>query len=272
MAKLRPREAAQRTALQGNVEAARAELSSLERNGDVAANASLAEIAAYQRRWKELLQRAEVLFGTPSAMYTHNVYQELTLLVARAGAELGDWQEVQRLADFALSWLTDPEKQEGRIYRVRLLKDFALRKGRGPYGEEEAPEEQRRKDFEALLEAFSKNTEKRFKKPDQRRNRLFALARTSRYYPGAVALYDQEKALPFIFDNIVFAASALARAGRGDEAWNAIRSSMHLWWPVEVTQVAPVVLLTDDALKLVMTPARCEELLRTPRGPSAKPN
>lgn len=270
MAKLKPREIAQKSALQGKLDVALTELLSLERDGDVGANASLAEIAAYQGRWQDVLQRAEVLFGAPSAMYTHNVYEDMAMLVARAGMELGAWKEVQRLAEFAMSWLTTPEREGARINTVRVLKYYALRKGKGPYGEEIPPEEQQKAEFEAALEVFSKNKEKRFKKPAERRNRLFALARSSRYYAGAVALYDQEKALPFIFDNVVFAASALARSGRGDEAWHAIRSSLHLWWPVEVTQVAPVVLLTDDALRHVMTSARSNELLRTPRGPGAQ--
>lgn len=268
MAKLTRKEIAQRFALQGNTEAALAELFALRSSGDVGASASLAEIAAYKGKWKEVLQYVEVVFGTPSSLYTQNVYQDMTMLVARAGTELSEWAEVRRLAKFALSKLT--KRDEAKVATIRELANFAQRTGKGRYVAEDECEERRKANFEAALDKLSKSKEKRFKIPDERRNHLFALARACDYYPGAVAMYDQEKALPFIFDNVVFAASGLARDGRTEEAWRAIRSTLHLWWPVEVTQIAPIVFLTDEAIKVLMTPERCEEILRAPRGPGAQ--
>lgn len=37
------------------------------------------------------------------------------------------------------------------------------------------------------------------------------------------------------------------------------------WYPVSVSQIAPVVLVTDPALVSVVSAERCAEVLRTPR-------
>lgn len=270
MAKLTQQEIAQRFALQGDIESAAAELSSLQRRGDIGASASLAEIAAYKGEWKEVLQRVEVVFAAPSSLDTLNVYQDMVLLVARAGMELKKWPEIRRLAKFALTKLTKKQEHEAHVEAVLELSNFAGRDGEGSYVSQDESEERRKARFEAGLDKLAKNTKKRFKKPADRLDHLFGLASVYGYYPGAVAIYDQEKDLPTLFDNVAFAASGLARCGRTDEAWRAIRSRVHLWWPVEVTQIAPVVLLTDDAIKPLMTPQRCKEVLGTPRGPEAK--
>ena len=63
--------------------------------------------------------------------------------------------------------------------------------------------------FEAALEQLRKKP-KKFRSAEARSDHLFGLARVFGYPEGAVLLYDQEEALPGIFDNVVFAASALA--------------------------------------------------------------
>ena len=73
MAKLAQREKAQKLALQGNIDAALTELMSLEAAGNLAANVSLVEIAAYKGSWQEVMERVELLFGTPDWMITQNV-------------------------------------------------------------------------------------------------------------------------------------------------------------------------------------------------------
>ncbi len=95
------------------------------------------------------------------------------------------------------------------------------------------------------------------------------MARVFRYYPGAVALYDEDNDLPDIFENVTFVASALAHCGRQKEAWQVIKSRLNCWWPVEDSQIAPVELLIDEGIKPLMSPNRCQEVLQTPRGPEA---
>lgn len=269
MAKLTPIQVAQRFALRGDIESALAELASLQAEGDVGASASLAEIAAYRSEWKDVLRHVEVVFGTPSALDTLNVYLDMVMLAAQAGRELGDWQKIGKLAEFAAGKLTKKEEDSAHVEAVRQLSDFAARNGKGTYAADEESEEQRKVLFEGGLDKLAKKP-KKFRTPEDRLDHLFGLARVRRYYPGAVALYDQEKALPAIFDNVVFVASGLARCNRTEEAWAAIRSKLYCWWPVEDTQIAPVVLLTDEALGQLMTSERCEEVMRTVRGPEAQ--
>src|SRR5262245_59786939 len=263
MAKLTQRDNAQRLALKGNVDGAVKALSVLEQSGDVGASASLAEIAAFKGKWKEVLQRVAVVLGTPSALDTLNVYQDMVLLAARAGAELRAWAEVRELTKLALKKLGKEDADEALVGSVRDLARFAARNGKGTYGPKGDPEARRKKEFEEALKEYRA---KKFKRPEDRVTHFFGLAMVYEYYPGAVALYDQERDRPYIFDGVAVAASALARDGRADEAWRAIRSKVNLWEPVEVTQIAPVVLVTDEALQELMTPARGMEILRTPRG------
>ena len=61
-------------------------------------------------------------------------------------------------------------------------------------------------------------------------------------------------------------ARAHARRGDADAAWAAIAQRLGQWSPVDVAQVAPVILLVDRWLGPIMTPARCAQVLATPRG------
>lgn len=267
MAKLSQRQKAQKLALQGSVEAATQELAALERSGDLAANVSLAEIAAYQGNWQEVMQRVEVLFGTPDSMKTQNVYEDMALLLARAAEELGQWAEVLRIAKFARTRLSRRANDELRFATIRQLSRFAERNGQGAFFPAGDPEAVRKTEFEAAVE---KSKDRVFDSPADRMNYLYALATAYAYPPAAIGIFDREKALPDSFEDVIFAASALAGAGRQQEAWRAVRSSLKLWWPVDLAQVLPVVLLVDEAIKPLMTPDRCAEVLRTPRGPMAE--
>ncbi len=266
MAKLNQKQKAQMLALRGEIDAALTEFSDLRSQGDVGASASLAEIAAYQGRWRDVVTSADIVFGSPGSVKTLNVYTDLVALVARAGTELGNWEEIRRQGKLALAQLTKKEQDiECRAAIQNLLK-FASQRGEEPLYTPGTIEEQRRVEFEAAIEKMNK-TKKKFKTPADRLDHLFGLANVYEYHPGAVLLYDQEKELPDIFDNVAFVASALARANRLEEAWAAIHAKLHHFWPVEESQVAPVVLLVDEGLRQVMTPSRCAIVLRTPRGP-----
>lgn len=272
MAKLNPGEQAQRLALQGDIEAALVELEALRRKGDVGASASLAEIAAYQGRWQDVLRHAETVVASPASLDTFNVYVETLALVARASAELSAWADAQRLAKLALSKLPKKGDDETSADAARCLAAFAKNKGKGPAPGVDEPEDsmdRRKAKFDAAVAKMTA-TKKKFLTPADRLDHLYGLASVYGFHPGAVLVYDREKVLPDIFDNVAFAASALARGGRGDEAWQAIRAKVGEWWPVERTQIAPVILLADPALAEVMTPARCAEILRTPRGPAGE--
>jgi hypothetical protein len=261
MAKLTPRQTAQQLALRGDIDAALEQLALVQRKHEAFASAALAEIAAYRADWAEVLHRVEVVVSKPDSVRTLNVFRDLMMLAARAGAETGAWAHVLRLADIARQDPSVPESP-AKARAVVKLADFALRQGDGPF-EASEPEGPAREKFESGLVAAQ---EMKFANNEARLDHLFGLARVYEYYPGAVALFDRERDLPDIFDNVVFLASGLVRVGRNDEAWESIRTQLDMWWPVEESQIAPVALLTDVAIRDIMTSSRCEEILRTPRG------
>jgi len=262
MAKLTSIESAHKLALRGDIDAAWSELLALQGKGDIAVNASLAEVAAYRGDWRAVLKLVEPVFSKPSVLRTLNVYTDMVLLTARAGSELGSWAELAKLSKMALSKLTKKDGDAANVAAVSRLARFAERKGRDPM-------EVRNEREPEFQNGLAKAAKKKFTTPTGRLDHLFGLARAFDYYDGAVALYDQEKQLPNLFDNAVFAASGLARKGREKDAWQAVEAALPRWWPVELTQVAPVILLTDSGLQPLMTAKRCEQILRTPRGPEA---
>lgn len=265
LAKMKPQDRAQILALRGDIEPAIRELLALRARQDKPASASLAEIAAYQGKWKNALQHAEVVLGSPSAWSTGNVYDDMLAIVAIAGRELRAWGEVRRIARVA-----DKSLKEGRgnvLRGVRALAAFAKRSGKEPLFPWRTPAPSAEKDFQRKLEQMLREP-KRYFTPSDRYDHLVAVARASDAYKGAVALYDAEtRKLPSDFGVAVFLGSALARAGRQKEAWEVVRARLHLWWPVEDTQVAPMELLTDEGLAPLMTAERRTLVLRTPRGP-----
>ncbi|MFD3688362.1 discoidin domain-containing protein [Nocardiopsis sp. NPDC058631] len=71
---------------------------------------------------------------------------------------------------------------------------------------------------------------------------------------------------PPAFELALDRARALASRGAADEAWAVIEEALAAWYPVSPNRVAPVVLLTDPALRGVVTPSRAREVVFAPRG------
>lgn len=272
MAKLTKQEEAQMLALRGDPDAALAKLTELKSQGDDGASASIAVIAGFRAQWGEVLAHAEAVFASPTCVDTLNVYTETVQLAALAAASLGQWAELQNLAKIALKKLSKVEDNDAHVDAVKRLGKFAARKGEGAPFTLEEPDgslSHRKTRFDTAMAKLASDSKKRFKTPSDRLDHVYGVASVLAYHDGAVQLFDRERALPDIFDNVAFAAAALVRAGRTDEAWNAVRTKLPLWWPVEAIQIAPVVLLADAALSKLMTAQRCEEVLRSPRGPGA---
>lgn len=270
MAKVDKREAAQMLALRGDVDGAFVAFTNLRNGGDVAAAASLAELKAFRGQWQEALAYIKSVLLTPSSVSTINVYTDMVLLAARCCVELGSWDALDSLAKATLKNLKSGEDNVALDNAVARLIDFARR--RDPEAELILIDplgslEERKARFELAIDKMAKDAKKKFKTPADRLEHLFGVAVVLDYQQGAVQLFDQEQTFPNIFNNVTFTASALARASRPEDAWHGIEQKLHLWWPVEVTQVAPVSLLADQALRLLMTPERCEHVLKCPRGP-----
>jgi hypothetical protein len=78
-------------ALRGNVETALPVLARHAEAGDDGAAASAAELSAYLWRWSDVIAQAARLIANPYAVFAGNVFDELVLLLGRAGHETGDW-------------------------------------------------------------------------------------------------------------------------------------------------------------------------------------
>ncbi len=281
MGKLKPKELAQQAALKGETDEAVTQFSALLATGDLGAAASLAEIEAFRGQWPEVLNHAYVFLRKPNSVYAGNVFTDIINLVAVAGIDEGGWPEIQTeaiairkhlLADPALKKYANGSDVSAS--GLDQLIEFARSKGKTRYvwdwGSDSAlDEDARAAKFDAAAKELTAKS-KAFKSDAERRKHLFALASNYGSHRSAVGLYDKDGIDDLIrFNPIVFTASALARAGREKEAWNVIEKGFRLWWPVDVAQVTPVALLTDEALRPLMTPPRREWVLRTPRGPMA---
>ena len=281
MAKLNQKQAAQQTALRGDTDAAVTQLAALLASGDIGAAASLAEIEAFRGQWPEMLQHAYAFLRKPSSVYAGNVFTDITNLVALVGFKNGGWLDIHDQAvEIRSHLLADPELEkyangsDASAGGLDQLIELAKSKGKSPYvwdwgNYSELDEDARAAKFDAAVaELLAKK--KMFKDDAERRKHFFALANNYGSYRSAVRLYDKEGVGDLItFDPAAFAASALARAGRTKEAWQVAEAAVRLWWPVDFAQVTPVALLTDEGLRPLMTPERCEWVLRTPRGPAA---
>ncbi|MFW6640856.1 SMI1/KNR4 family protein [Nocardiopsis algeriensis] len=76
---------------------------------------------------------------------------------------------------------------------------------------------------------------------------------------------------PPAFERALATARELAAHGADDDAWNVLEEALAEWCPLSPHRIAPVVLLTDPALRGAVTPRRAREAVFTPRGASSRP-
>jgi len=211
---------AQRLALQGKTDEAKHELVQVAELGDGSAHASLAEIAAYQGDWSDVLAHAAAALKRPADLYSMNVYVDLCLLAVRAGRETGDWQAVADIAVVARAMLPvagdasteawqDTADSLGRAAGCHDSHPLELPPPYGP--------EARRLEFEAARSGLSDpKTLKRYRTEAARADSLYALARTLGYPQGALEQWDTGSGPPTLFEHAAFLASALSANGSAD--------------------------------------------------------
>lgn len=264
MAKLTQLEAAQRKALGGDIGEAEQALAVLVDKGTARAAAALAEIAAYRGRWDDVLGHVETSVAVLDQFETFDVQIDQVTLCALAARKTESWDRAAKIAEIGRRSLG--KKGDADLLKVLAsLAAFAASRGSEDF---RLPQGAQLGGAVRFAEAVAKieGSKKKFSDSQARADHMIALARVYEYHEGAVQVFENDNTLPGIFDNVVFLAAALAKAARPDEAWAAIRGGIGDWWPVEETQIAPVVLLTDASLAPIMTADRCAEILDTPRG------
>jgi hypothetical protein len=117
--------------------------------------------------------------------------------------------------------------------------------------------------YKAAIETAQ--TGKRFKgKPKELAQHCFSLAVVFNVDSEIIKRWDPKH--PYMhFDQAAEVARALVRAKQPKRAWDVLASRLSRWYPVDSTQVLPVVLLTDPLLAPLMTPSRAQLVMRTPR-------
>ena len=248
---LRTAKAAAKAAREGRVDEALAALRALADAGSAAAAASVAEILAFRGEWASMVPYAMQLLAEPSAVYAGNVFTDLTRLVRRAARELGDPAVIERAAAVVPS-------SHAAMRDATLLQDFV------------APTTSRAPDPEPFAAAAREATDgKRFRgKPVELAKHLFALAVLLNVEDEIVARWDPTNP-GMLFEDAARVAHVVAQRGDRERAWAILEGHLHRWYPVDHAQVAPVEVLVDPILATLVSTARAEQILRTPRGNEA---
>lgn len=279
MAKLSPLELAQDTALRGDTDEAVAELTKLVGSKNLGAVAALAQIEAFRGQWPEVLRHEYAFMRRPDSVYACNVFADARNLVALAGVKTGAWAEIETqttaIRDALLAKRSLAKYVDGSCLEASgmdKLIEFARSRGESAFawdlcaevGVSDAALANQWESGTAYIDANRKNKIERV-------GGYFDYAANIRAYPHAVQVFDEFGIKgTHSFETHVFVASALARVGRGDEAWKVIEKALPEWVPVDMAQVAPVLLLSDEGVRPLMTSERCAWVLATPRGPDAE--
>jgi hypothetical protein len=281
---------ARQAARRGAVEVALPALRQLAVRGDDAACAWLAELLGFRAAWEECIPNDGRLIANPGAVYAGNVFDDMVRLLGRAGHETGQWAAIARIAVEARRQIDRTISRphlRTRYFRILdHLRAYAHRRGTPPHEliaifqppawsvllrRAVAPESPRTREVayrDAVENVFRYRPDLR-DDPDALAMHHFALAQTFDQDDVALRLYDAHGEV-LSFDNAVHVARVRARRGEHGRAWEILRAKVSRWWPVDAAQVAPVVLLTDEHLRLLMSRERCELVLASARGPEAQ--
>lgn len=199
MARVNALEAAQQLALKGDIDGARKSLQSLADAGDGAACAALAEIAAFTGDWPAVLRHVALALSRPGDLYSLNVYEDLAMLAARAGKELGAWESLGDIARAAKEVLPveGDESTEAWIGIAENLARASKRKSaKALLTPPVLAAETRKAKFDSGLQGLDDpKMKKRYPSPTARGNYLYALARGLDFPQGAIQQWDRS-ALP----------------------------------------------------------------------------
>ena len=231
------------------------ELASKEGKDQGLAAYAAATTLAFQGDFAGFLEPARAFLAT-YVFGAINPFDDIAALLVVAGHATGDWAAVKRAA----------EAGEGRARAAdpiaKLLK--ALEKGAPALGRRGKATRLDRAAYEKSV-AEDRADKKLAARPDDLARRLFSTAVVYGAEDEALAAYERAKAVLY-WDDPLDAARILVRRGRVDDAWEVVLEALPRWQGGFVASVGPLDLLIDPALGGVLTPARGQALLATPRG------
>ena len=269
--------------LRGETDVALVALREFCQDGDDAACASLVDLLAFRGEWDECILGAGKFIANPKAVYAGNIFDDMVRVLGRAGHETRRWESIKEACIAAIGSIQrgdyQPWARERYTKILNNLISYAQRDGGPPhelikvFGVETLLDSLRPEQLKLSYEQAVANAETI--RPDLRGHpdRLvihqFALAAMYSQESEAIALYEGSKDL-LSFDDAVYVAKALVAMGESDRAWRTLKQKVPEWWPVDIAQVAPVVLVIDERIRTIMDKDRCKEVLATARGPGAK--
>jgi hypothetical protein len=282
---------ARQAARRGEVDVAIPALRRCAEQGDDAACASLAELLALRGEWGECIPHAGRLIANPGAVYAGNVFDDMVRLLGRAGHETGHWAEIEQLAAAAKvrvdRGVTRPHLRKRYFTILDRLRAYARGRGAAPHeliaifqppswltrlsAAVAPPSPPREAAYRDAVDRVFQLRPDLERDPDALAVHYFSLAQTFDQEAEALRLYTEHHAL-LSFDNAVYVARVWTRRGEPARAWEILSSKLSQWWPMDAAQVAPVVLLTDEHLRTLMSRERRELVLASPRGPEALPD
>jgi hypothetical protein len=245
-----------------------------------AANASLAEIYGFLFDWENCLKNAGKFTANPNATYAGNVFDDMVKLIGRAADETHKWEDVQTFCENAVNRIQAEEYQDWQKTRyikiLKNLKKFAKRRGQPPhelikiFGIEtefdKLSVKENREHFDFAVENIHSL------RPDLNGNyeeivrHKIALAVLYRQNDEATTLFlENENLQIYDFEFLMPIFKHLIKIGKTNIAWQAVEHKIADWIPVDIVQIAPVALLTDEDLKTIINAERSLKILKTLR-------
>jgi hypothetical protein len=286
---------AQAAARAGEIELAVESLENCALKGDDSAAASLAELYAFLGQWDKVIANAGRLIANPGAVYAGNVFNDMIQLLGRAGHVSKDWARVVEVVEAASKAnarrcaeqfrnekdkvgrdiIRNAEERDEKLFRNLI--QYAARQGKPPHEllaifgvshwTDERNEQERNTWYENAVNNVDSVRPDLKKNPQAKMEHFFSLAKGV-LEDEALRLYEAHgKTFAMEWQAAEYVAPIYVQRDERQAAWSVIEANVKHWWPVDHSQVAPLVLLTNEHLHELMTPDRCHFVLRTPRGP-----
>jgi cell wall assembly regulator SMI1 len=250
--------AAQRYAVRGFPEAALAALREFAARGDVTATASISLFLGYAGDWEGVLRESATVLYNVGAFYHCNVPDEHAYMLVRAAELTGNWARVGEIA-------RDPNPlSDAPAYltlRTRLLESARQERDLLHVPRPRMPLAEGAARWAAYQLSGVPSTYSRTEQSRRRHRFLMAVMYGQR--DEALALLRAHPESCEFRD-----AVEIFDWQQPDDAWSTLLAHLDSWMPVYYCQIAPSELLCTPGVRDLMTPARCAEVLATPRARS----
>lgn len=272
---------AQKLALSGDFQNAVQIFKEISDEGEESANASLAEIYGFLFEWENCLSNASRFIANPSATYAGNVFDDMVKLLGRAANETKQWKQVKEFCKDAVKRIKIEDYQVWQRNRyikiLRNLKKYAEREGEHPHELirifgvqtelDKFSSEEKKSNYEESIENIYSLRPDLIGKYEETVRHKIALAVLFNQTDEAAKLFLENKDLQiYDFEFLISVIKHLIKNNEKEKAWQIIENKISCWIPCDITQIAPVVLLTDEELKTILSAERSLQILKTPRG------